>query len=139
MLLDLEMPEMDGITALPRLLKRRPGLKVIVVSTLTQRNAEISLKCLSLGAVDYLAKPARHRQVTTSPSFRQELVGKLRRCGGRARPAARRGRLRRAAPRPAAAGAVEPQCLLIGASTGGPRAVEEVLLGLGPPCSACRS
>ena len=46
-LLDLEMPEMDGITALPRLLSRRPGLKVIVVSTLTQRNAAISLRCLS--------------------------------------------------------------------------------------------
>ena len=51
--LDIEMPEMDGITALPLLLQRKPNLKVIVVSTLTQRNAEISLRCLSLGAVDY--------------------------------------------------------------------------------------
>ncbi len=65
-LLDLEMPEVDGLAALPRLLERRPGLAVVVVSTLTQRNADISLKCLALGATDYLAKPDSHRGVTTS-------------------------------------------------------------------------
>lgn len=133
-LLDLEMPEMDGITALPQMLNRRPGLKVLVISTLTQRNAEISLKCLSLGALDYLGKPEGHRQVTTSFSFRKELIEKLRAlAGARAQPA--RPALRLAAttpPRPVARGArSKPQALLIGASTGGPRAVEEVLLGLG--------
>jgi two-component system chemotaxis response regulator CheB len=45
-LLDLDMPELDGISTLPRLLEKRPSLAVIVVSTLTQRNADISLKCL---------------------------------------------------------------------------------------------
>ena len=82
-LLDLDMPELDGIGALPRLLAKRPGLSVIVVSTLTQRNAEISLKCLSLGALDYLPKPATNREVTTSLGFRQELVAKVE---GLARP-----------------------------------------------------
>src|SRR3954465_8322766 len=73
-LLDLDMPELDGISALPRLLEKQPGLAVIVVSTLTQRNAAISLKCLSLGALDYLPKPATNREVTTSLGFRQELI-----------------------------------------------------------------
>jgi two-component system, chemotaxis family, protein-glutamate methylesterase/glutaminase len=132
-LLDLEMPEMDGITALPRLLSRRPGLKVIVVSTLTQRNAAISLRCLSLGALDYLGKPAGHRQVTTSPTFRNELLEKLRAlAGARAEPARPFLRIATAAPRPGIRPVrSKPQCLLIGASTGGPRAVEEVLVGLG--------
>ncbi|WP_230530926.1 protein-glutamate methylesterase/protein-glutamine glutaminase [Microvirga roseola] len=130
-LLDLEMPEMDGVEALPLLLKRRPGLKVIVVSTLTRRNAEISLKCLSLGAVDYLAKPDSSRQMTTAEDFRRDLVERLRaHAGARARtvrPVAT------SVPRPAVRPvASRPQYLLIGASTGGPRAIEQVLMGLGP-------
>ena len=52
LVLDIEMPEMDGITALPLLLKEKPGLKVIMSSTLTRRGAEISLKALALGASD---------------------------------------------------------------------------------------
>jgi two-component system chemotaxis response regulator CheB len=132
-LLDLEMPEMDGITALPRLLQRRPGLKIIVISTLTQRNAEISLKCLSLGAVDYLGKPEGHRQVTTSFSFRKELVERLKALASSRGLAPRpKPQLAVATPRPPMRPVrSKPQCLLIGASTGGPRAVEEVLLGLG--------
>lgn len=131
--LDLEMPEMDGVTALPRLLKRRPGLKVIVVSTLTQRNAEISLKCLSLGALDYIGKPDGHRQVTTSSTFKKELLEKLRALADAGTHPARPSlRLAAATPRPSLRPVrSKPQCLLIGASTGGPRAIEEVLVGLG--------
>ncbi|MGY6643696.1 MAG: chemotaxis-specific protein-glutamate methyltransferase CheB [Salinarimonas sp.] len=76
-LLDIEMPEMDGITALPLLLAKCPGVSVVVVSTLTQRNAQTSLKCLSLGAVDYLAKPESHRGVSTSVTFRHDLMIKI--------------------------------------------------------------
>ncbi|HEX8166064.1 MAG TPA: chemotaxis response regulator protein-glutamate methylesterase [Beijerinckiaceae bacterium] len=127
-LLDLDMPELDGLSTLPRLIEKRPGLSVVVISTLTQRNADISLKCLSLGAVDYLPKPGSNREVTTSLGFRQELVAKVH---GLVRP--RRG----APPAPGPArpmprrAPVAPRCLLIGASTGGPRAVAEVLAGLG--------
>jgi two-component system, chemotaxis family, protein-glutamate methylesterase/glutaminase len=133
-LLDIEMPEMDGLAALPLILKRRPGTKVVVISTLTQRNAEISLKCLSLGAIDYLPKPEGHRQVTTSADFRKDLTDKLRAlASARGRTARPPLRLAATAPRPSVKPArARPQCLLIGASTGGPRAVEEVLLGLGP-------
>ncbi|NIX78400.1 protein-glutamate methylesterase/protein-glutamine glutaminase [Microvirga terricola] len=133
-LLDLEMPEMDGVAALPLLLKRQPGIKVIVISTLTQRNAEISLKCLSLGAVDYLAKPESNRQASTSEDFRCDLVEKLKaHAGSRARSADAVSAPAATYLRPAAKPAhSRPQYLLIGASTGGPRAIEEVLTSLGP-------
>jgi len=129
-LLDLEMPELDGVAALPLILKRRPGTKVIVVSTSTRRNAEISLKCLSLGAVDYLAKPATQREKSASDDFRRDLVEKLKaHAWSRTRPL----RIASVTPRPAPKPILcRPKVLLIGASTGGPRAVEQVLTGLGP-------
>lgn len=154
-LLDIEMPELDGTQALPRMLAKRPGLQVVMMSTLTQRNAEISLRCLALGAIDYLPKPEGNRGVTTQASFREDLVQKIRMLGAdlrnrpRARSAApleRPGLPERPAaspapaPRPAAAPLAlrprplrtsPPRCLLVGASTGGPRAVGEVLEGIG--------
>jgi two-component system chemotaxis response regulator CheB len=71
-LLDIEMPELDGTTALPRMLAMSPSVQVVMMSTLTTRNADISLKCLALGAVDYIAKPESSRGVTTSDTFRAE-------------------------------------------------------------------
>ena len=88
--LDVEMPEMDGITALPLLLKQKPGLVVVMASTLTRRNAEISLKCLSLGAADYVPKPESNSRVTTSDEFRNEVVEKVRVLGQRAKARAAR-------------------------------------------------
>jgi two-component system chemotaxis response regulator CheB len=130
-LLDLDMPELDGLATLPRLLEMRPNLSVIVISTLTQRNAEISLKCLSLGALDYLPKPDTNRQVSTSASFRADLIAKLEvlgprpRCGGGGAREARAAPVRRTLP-------TAPRYLLIGASTGGPKAIGEVLSKMGP-------
>jgi two-component system chemotaxis response regulator CheB len=141
-LLDIEMPEVDGLAALPMILKAHPASKVIVISTLTLRNAEISLKCLSLGAVDYLAKPESARAAGTAADFRRDLIEKLRALGeARVRqvrsPAPAFSVLSTpsapAAPRP---GTVRPQCLLIGSSTGGPRAVERVLFDLKPALSS---
>jgi two-component system chemotaxis response regulator CheB len=132
-LLDLEMPEMDGVDALPLLLKRRPRTKVVVVSTLTQRNAQISLKCLSLGAADYLAKPESQRQPAAAEEFRRDLIEKLKALA----PSRKRRPLETVAAVPIQPRisrksiSSRPECLLIGASTGGPRAVERVLLGLG--------
>eukprot|EP01037_Dinobryon_pediforme_P026912 gene26912-29600_t len=83
--LDVEMPEMDGLTALPLLLKQKSNLVVVMASTLTRRNAEISLKCLSLGAADYIPKPETNSRVTTSDEFRHEVVEKVRTLGQRAR------------------------------------------------------
>ncbi|PLX35801.1 MAG: chemotaxis response regulator protein-glutamate methylesterase [Hyphomicrobiales bacterium] len=90
--LDVEMPEMDGLTALPLLLKKKRDLVVIMASTLTRRNAEVSLKALSLGAQDYVPKPESNSGITTSTDFRRDLLEKIRQLGGRRR------RMHRGAP-----------------------------------------
>src|SRR3954468_9236984 len=81
--LDIDMPDLNGIEALPLLLEKKRDLVVIMASTLTRRNAEISLRALSLGAADYVPKPATNREVTTSASFRRELIEKIRQLGAR--------------------------------------------------------
>src|SRR5215510_2379884 len=85
--LDVEMPDLDGLSALPLLLEKKRDLVVIMASTLTRRNAEVSLKALSLGAADYIPKPETNRAVTTSATFRRELIQKIRELGARRRPA----------------------------------------------------
>jgi two-component system chemotaxis response regulator CheB len=140
--LDVEMPELDGIAALPLLLAKKPDLVVIMASTLTRRNAEISLKALSLGAADYIPKPAGNREVTGSTDFRRDLIEKIRQLGLRSKrfrfappPRAAAAPAPHLAPRPLASHAVHPpialramsptppRVLLIGASTGGPQAL----------------
>lgn len=147
-LLDIEMPELDGIQALPLILAKQPGVQVVMMSTLTQRNADVSLRCLSLGAVDYIPKPESNRGVTTSDGFRNDLIQRIRVFGAaRARrrptPAEAVSTVPHAAspavsrlsgavtlrPRPRSVPA--PRVLLIGSSTGGPRAVGEVLEKIG--------
>jgi len=77
-ILDIEMPVMDGLTALPGLLRGAPGVKVLVASTLSRRNAEVTLKAMALGAVDYLAKPSFARDGNDARAiFREELIGKI--------------------------------------------------------------
>jgi len=134
-LLDIEMPDMDGVTALPLMLRKLPSIIVIVASTLTTRNAEISLRCLDLGATDYIAKPSTNRDVTFSTDFRRDIVDKVRALGARAlrgQPPQTRGQP--IAPAPVAPGCAlrplarsAPRILTIGASTGGPNAVAEFL------------
>jgi two-component system chemotaxis response regulator CheB len=149
-ILDVDMPELDGIAALPLLLARRPDLIIIMASTLTRRNAEISLKALSLGATDYIAKPETNREVTVSLSFRRDVIERIRNLGGR--------RLRRARvpapPKPAVPGRqaphvefedqhhrqiqlrpfppVAPRVIAVGSSTGGPQALQVLMRGLAP-------
>lgn len=76
--LDIEMPEMDGMTALPKILAQEPSVKVVMASTLTKKNAEISLRALQLGASDYVPKPETLRAVNASLDFRRELVEKVK-------------------------------------------------------------
>src|SRR5262245_26232864 len=68
--LDIEMPVMDGLTALPLLLEASPTVQVIVASTLTRKNAEISLRALRIGAKDYVTKPTSTSEVSSAQSFR---------------------------------------------------------------------
>lgn len=80
-ILDIEMPVMDGLTALPLLLKADPNIKVIMASTLTKRNAEISLKALSAGATEYVPKPSAARELSGENEFKRELLDKVKNLG----------------------------------------------------------
>lgn len=81
-ILDIEMPVMDGLTALPLLLKADPDIKVIMASTLTKRNAEISLRALSAGATEYVPKPSTAREISGSENdFKRELLDKVKNLG----------------------------------------------------------
>ena len=77
-ILDIEMPVMDGLTALPLLLKVDPHLQVIMASTLTLKNADISLKALERGAADYIPKPTTSREISGGIDFKTHLVEKVR-------------------------------------------------------------
>lgn len=143
--LDVDMPELDGIAALPLLLEKKRDLVVIMASTLTRRNAEISLRALSLGAADYIPKPGSNREVSASTAFRRDLIEKIRQLGLRAKrlrqpviPRARRIATLAPSIVPAAGEATPvdlrpmpltpPRVLLIGASTGGPQALNRLVV-----------
>src|SRR4051794_25450484 len=83
--LDIEMPELDGISALPKLLAKKRDLIIIMASTLTRRNAEISFKALSLGASDYFPKPESTREAAAAETFRHDLIQKIRHLGAKVR------------------------------------------------------
>jgi two-component system, chemotaxis family, protein-glutamate methylesterase/glutaminase len=148
--LDVDMPELDGISALPELLKKKRDLVVIMASTLTRRSAEISLRALSLGAADYVPKPEVALDADSSAAFRRELLDKIRSLGRRGRLLVRQRRPAvappettlpqpritvPAAPSPALTlrpyALVRPRALLIGASTGGPQALTALIGQIG--------
>ncbi|MFG1480371.1 chemotaxis response regulator protein-glutamate methylesterase [Xanthobacter sp. V4C-4] len=107
-ILDLEMPEMDGVTALPLILKQRPGTMVVVASTLTRRGAEVSLKALTLGAADYLPKPEAGPGMFNAEDFKRELIAKVRSLGARVQRRRALGEVARAAAAPLRPSAVPP-------------------------------
>ncbi|MFZ5608718.1 MAG: protein-glutamate methylesterase/protein-glutamine glutaminase [Pseudomonadota bacterium] len=149
-ILDIEMPEMDGLTALPLLIEAVPGVQVIMASTLTLRNADISLRALQMGAADYIPKPESRGQVASSLDFRREVVEKVKALGAAARrtrglmpPTTMRGPAIHDHATAEIAGAPAskpplalslrpmtlegpPRVLAIGASTGGPQALFEI-------------
>ncbi len=117
--LDLEMPVMDGMTALPLLLSADPSVRVLISSTTTSRGAETALRAVSLGASDYLPKPCASDAAAGS-RFSAELLAKVRGLT----------RLRRRAPSKASSPRLRlsrsghpPRLLAIGSSTGGPNAL----------------
>lgn len=121
-LLDLEMPVMDGMTALPLILRREPRPIVIVASALTQKGASATMAALRAGAADYVPKPAAARGGVSDPAFREELLAKVKgwaKLG--AKPAAAPALPRRPALRPLPGQA--PKLVCVGSSTGGPQAL----------------
>jgi two-component system chemotaxis response regulator CheB len=87
-ILDIEMPVMDGLTALPQMIAAQPDLQVVMASTLTRRNAEISMKALAAGAADYLAKPTTSMALNAAAEFKTELAAKVKALGAARRRAA---------------------------------------------------
>jgi two-component system chemotaxis response regulator CheB len=129
LVLDIEMPVMDGITALPLLLRADPGLRIVMASTLTTRGADIAMQALRLGAADYLPKPST--QAIGDDSFRRELLAKVHglarlRRGSASIPPARAAAVTRRLGGPPA------RLLAIGSSTGGPQALFTLVKALGP-------
>lgn len=148
--LDIEMPVMDGLTALPKLLEIDPTVKVLISSTLSSRNAEISMRALEAGAAEYIPKPTSTVDINSEGGFRREMHDKVKslgiarrqRKGPSVRPDRAKGPARRATtPKPkgpSAAislrkpGLLKPQVLSVGSSTGGPQALFEFLKHLSP-------
>ncbi len=179
--LDIEMPEMDGLEALPHLLKACPNVRILIASCLSSKNAEISLTALEKGAHEYIAKPSSNSGLSTSNEFRIDLITRINALcvglGGRAKMLTERAKpsapkpyssllsksdapsnhmtsrpsVEKVAGSPALASGREkldalrtvkdkmcsdklipfnngkPEILCIGSSTGGPRALQQVL------------
>ncbi len=144
-ILDVEMPVMDGITALPKILAASPGLRVIMCSTLTLRNAEITMKAFALGATECIAKPSNSSEIYGAGDFKTDIVRLVKSLGKRKDSASLS---RPAAPAPIGHGtfsggattalkqktpyelrkiplgeSFRPNLLAIGSSTGGPQAL----------------
>jgi two-component system, chemotaxis family, protein-glutamate methylesterase/glutaminase len=134
-LLDVEMPVMDGLTALKEIRRRHPRLPVVMFSSLTERGAKATVDALVAGANDYVAKPAGLNPEEVAARIRGEVLTRIRQvvargrsqsatslpAGGRPTAGATPPRPRLAGSRPAVAGVV------IAVSTGGPAALADVL------------
>jgi two-component system chemotaxis response regulator CheB len=139
-LLDIEMPVMDGLTALPLIAQRHPRVQVLVTSALTQHSASVTMRALALGAVDYVYKPAtRGDGVFGVEAAAAEIVGKIRAVAHQSTKngasASRNGDGTSVPPSRALRAAhqladFEPQVLALAASTGGPNALATVVAGL---------
>ncbi len=136
--LDVEMPKMDGLDFLEKLMRLRP-MPVVMVSTLTERGSEVTFRALELGAVDFVAKPKFDIE-TGMQEYANEIAEKIR--------AAMAARIRRHAPLavapkhsadvvlPAVANRIASteKLIIVGASTGGTEAIKEFLIRLPPDC-----
>ena len=134
--LDVEMPKMDGITFLRNLMKLNP-MPVVMLSTLTQEGAEVTLQALELGAVDFIGKPMASSSDDHLEGFQTDLICKVK----AAASASQKLRFRRtrvepaeriAAPALSATGQARDQLrvIAVGSSTGGTEALRDVLIGL---------
>ncbi|MGO4762442.1 chemotaxis response regulator protein-glutamate methylesterase [Cupriavidus sp. 2KB_3] len=135
--LDVEMPRMDGLDFLERLMRLRP-MPVLMVSSLTERGSEITMRALELGAVDFVTKPKLGIRDGLM-EYTDTIADKIR--------AASRARVRAPRAEGAAEGAPPAPVLrtpllstekliIVGASTGGTEAIKEFLMPLPPDCPA---
>jgi two-component system chemotaxis response regulator CheB len=132
--LDIEMPHMNGVEFLKKIMALRP-MPVVMISTLTQAGAEITLEALEIGAVDFVPKPT-HNVASELSAIAADLQNKVK-AAARSRVNARhmaRTVVRPAAPKRTMSAGVRERIVLIGASTGGVEALKEVLMGLPANC-----
>ncbi|MBI3443965.1 MAG: chemotaxis-specific protein-glutamate methyltransferase CheB [Magnetospirillum sp.] len=144
--LDIEMPVMDGLTALPGILKAVPGIKVIMLSSLTQRGATVTFQALRAGAADYIPKPSASSEMSGAGGFKRYLIEKIKGLAARKlRPAvpSTPSPASPLTPRPATAPVQRPtaplgppassanvDAVVIGSSTGGPQALFDIFAKL---------
>ena len=134
--LDVEMPEVSGLDALPAILAVHP-VPVVMVSALTQEGAEVTLRALELGAVDFLPKPTRNQLAEVRASG-DLLIAKIKsaaesRVLGNRRAPASSSRLAASASPPSTSAPSVDGLIVIGISTGGPQALTRVIPLLRPP------
>ncbi len=132
--LDVEMPRMDGVTFLEKLMRAHP-LPVVMVSSLTERSCEITMRALEAGALDFVTKPKADVARGTA-GLADEIIAKVKAAKG---ARLRHGTGKAIAPAPAAAAAKAPaaftgthKIIAVGASTGGTEALREMLCGMPP-------
>jgi two-component system, chemotaxis family, protein-glutamate methylesterase/glutaminase len=131
--LDVEMPHMDGITFLRKIMALRPT-PVVMISTLTQRGADTTLEALEIGAVDFIAKPTENLADGLA-ELAAELQTKVK-AAAETRVGVRRAPSAPTAPRRQWQRRSADKIVFVGASTGGVEALKVLLMGLPPDCPA---
>src|SRR5476649_2756449 len=138
--LDVEMPKMDGLDFLEKLMRLRP-MPVVMVSSLTERGSEVTFRALELGAVDFVTKPKLNEQAPDD--YGQMIADKIRAAKSARLKAPRRSDELSAAEmtlppvmkRPVPVGVkTSERIIVVGASTGGTEAIREFLTGMPPDC-----
>ena len=134
--LDIEMPKMDGISFLKKIMSLRP-MPVIMISTLTEKGAQVTMEALSIGAFDFIPKPKMDEQ-NKLLSYQQEIIGKIRAAANSNIAQIDRGQRKKPKRTTTSelAGYIPYSgfMLAIGASTGGTEAIKDVLMGMPANC-----
>lgn len=133
--LDVEMPKMDGLEFLEKLMRLRP-MPVVMVSSLTEKGSDATLRALELGAVDYVSKP-KMDIIHGIQEYAAEIADKIRTAAAsrpRARPVAGTARPAQAVAAVGNRSISTEKLIIVGASTGGTEAIKDFLLGMPPDC-----
>ena len=139
MVLDIEMPIMDGLTALPQIIKHSPDTKVIMFSALTNEGADATIKAMALGAVECIVKPKSSQDTSPGSEFHTYITSLIKTLGG-AKPAnnltsnikSEENKSYNVAPKVNSSQSFQPpEILAVGSSTGGPQALFNFFKGLG--------
>lgn len=128
-ILDVEMPVMDGLTALPEILKVSPETKVIMCSSLTAQGADTTMKAMALGAVECLVKPSSTQETGPNSPFQRDLINLIKGLG--VKPKSVQVTPQAVMTSAASTYTGKPDILAIGSSTGGPQALFTTLKAVG--------